>query len=144
MIAHTTAIAYVSTTTLPLRALVALAAAVGLAGCYPPRGPYGPYSATKVPSAAHESYDPAARAWFGLALGRVYVAGGVAAPRGSFEPRYIDSISYDGPSVASVASLDPATNAWRGEADLPTPRQRAFVFEARGRVWVAGGYVIVP
>jgi N-acetylneuraminic acid mutarotase len=91
-----------------------------------------------------EEYDPVADAWrarapmptarMGAAAaalnGRVYVAGG--DPTGS---------PADGPYLTTLEEYDPAADAWRSRAPMPTGRRSlALVAGANGRLYAIGGY----
>jgi N-acetylneuraminic acid mutarotase len=94
--------------------------------------------------ASVDEYDPAADAWrsrmpmptartaAGAAElnGLVYVAGG--------DP---DGISTDGPFLATLDVYDPAADAWRSRAPMPTGRRNVrLAAGANGRLYALGGY----
>ena len=96
-------------------------------------------------------YDPASDSWRALApvptkrgspvavaVGdKIYVISGAGALPGSpavhpARPHY---------SVPAVEEYDPAANAWRARAPIPTPRNHAVTSVVNGKVYVIGGRV---
>jgi N-acetylneuraminic acid mutarotase len=98
-------------------------------------------------------YDPAADSWKALApmptkrgspvavtVGdKMYVIGGATTPPGSKETAVHPQRPHI--SVGNVEEYDPATNAWRPRAAMPTARNHATAGVVNGKVYVIGGRV---
>ena len=106
-----------------------------------------------VPSDAAFEYRPATDDWRALApmptargaaaaiaVGdRIFVIGGAAMHPGAPETAVMPGRPHR--SLGTVEEYDPATNAWRRRAEMPTARNHHAIGEAAGRIYVIGGRI---
>jgi N-acetylneuraminic acid mutarotase len=113
--------------------------------------PPGPLAWVPVDNAWE--YDPAADGWKALApmstkrgspvaavaRDKIYVIGGATTPPGSKETTVHPARPQV--SVGTVEEYDPATNTWRQQSSMPTPRNHATAGVVNAKIYVIGGRV---
>jgi N-acetylneuraminic acid mutarotase len=71
--------------------------------------------------------------------GKIYVVGGVGLPEGSKETGLHPTRAQG--VTGRVDEYDPATNAWRTKASMPTPRNHHVVAAVNNKIYAIGGRI---